>query len=172
MRAVRRQVIPDRRPRHREVRRPPRARHPETCVPDGPEHPCAQMRLQFANRSCCGPGGARRWEPARLACPLPASALFWAPGSHACTNAAWRCATSPFLPRGAAPPAWERLQRRSAARNIGLGLRCRTACVTVGIRARCGHPRTRADAADPHVARGHISRLFYDRDQLLAFLYA
>ena len=113
---------------------------PRNVCPRRGHAPRTPRRSQLVNRSCCGPAGARGWEPARMACGLPASALFWAPRSHAWTHAAafvqhvnfghvWRRSSSQA--GAAAPVSGSKNRSRHAPQD----------CPRDGV-----HPRTRVDA--------------------------
>ena len=118
------------------------ARAPCTPKRVSPTGACASAprRSQLANRSCCGPAGARGWEPARMACGLPASALFWAPRSHAWTHAA------AFVQHVHFGHVWRRSSSQAGAAAPVSGSKNRSRHAPQDCPCDCVHPRTRVDA--------------------------
>ena len=118
------------------------ARAPCTPKRASPTVACASapQRSQLANRSCCGPAGARGWQPARMACGLPTSGLFWAPRSHAWTHAA------AFVRHVHFGHVWRRSSSQAGAAAPVSGSKNRSRHAPQDCPCDYVHPRTRVDA--------------------------
>ena len=113
---------------------------PRNVCPRRVHAPRTPRRSQLANRSCCGPAGARGWQPARMACGLPTSGLFWAPRSHAWTHAA------AFVRHVHFGHVWRRSSSQAGAAAPVSGSTNRSRHAPQDCPCDCVHPRTRVDA--------------------------